>query len=441
MLDGRAHDFSPGCHTRQRRGPLAPPLQLPERKCEHPHSRWQRNDASALRHQSGIHGDIRRPDVPPRSGRERRPEIESRSRTAAMDGTDIVHLVDPEEIRTVPILRGELRVRHPSPPRNSLLQLLHSAKNGHEVLQPSPIPAQHLQQVWRPPAGYGLAPILVQLAIREQLDPPALVLDMLERHPGNELLMNEVNSMKTGALNFVNTVLVAAALLGGVTFSALLQPPFGAAFGYNAFWTSIFWTYNCMSFYFSMYTILCCLGTSISTQQHMQRITGLFINTTSRSLRVFYDHEQAQLVIPLVFCVVSGMVAFIGAGFANLPPDARVAMLVCTIVGAVFVLIQAAHRIIFTFKNALLYLDLEPTVETWFLNSLMIVMKAWLGALNIQFNSRKLLVMSSSNPLDRNEVFTRGKLLILPLHFLAIFGITYYIWTPLSTWQFAAAAP
>ncbi|OAE34202.1 hypothetical protein AXG93_1593s1610 [Marchantia polymorpha subsp. ruderalis] len=234
-----------------------------------------------------------------------------------------------------------------------------------------------------------------------------LVLDMLERHPGNELLMNEVNSMKTGALNFVNTVLVAAALLGGVTFSALLQPPFGAAFGYNAFWTSIFWTYNCMSFYFSMYTILCCLGTSISTQQHMQRITGLFINTTSRSLRVFYDHEQAQLVIPLVFCVVSGMVAFIGAGFANLPPDARVAMLVCTIVGAVFVLIQAAHRIIFTFKNALLYLDLEPTVETWFLNSLMIVMKAWLGALNIQFNSRKLLVMSSSNPLDRNEAARR----------------------------------
>ncbi|BFI41792.1 hypothetical protein MPTK2_8g02640 [Marchantia polymorpha subsp. ruderalis] len=178
MLDGRAHDFSPGCHTRQRRGPLAPPLQLPERRCEHPHSRWQRNDPSALRHQSGIQGDIRRPDVPPRSGRERSPEIDSGPRAAAMDGTEIAHLVDPEEIRTVPILRGDLRVRHPSPPRNSLLRLLHSAKNGHGVLQPSPVPAQYLQRVRRPPAGSGLPTILVQLAIRGQLDP----LELSPRH-------------------------------------------------------------------------------------------------------------------------------------------------------------------------------------------------------------------------------------------------------------------
>lgn len=63
----------------------------------------------------------------------------------------------------------------------------------------------------------------------------------------------------------VNTVLVAAALLGGVTLYALLQPS-GAAFGYDALAVLIFWTYNCMYFYFSIYTILCCRGTSITTQ-------------------------------------------------------------------------------------------------------------------------------------------------------------------------------
>ncbi|BFI21509.1 hypothetical protein MPTK1_8g03510 [Marchantia polymorpha subsp. ruderalis] len=250
------------------------------------------------------------------------------------------------------------------------------------------------------------------------------VLDMLERQPGNEPLMNEVNSMKTGAQNAVNAVLVAATLLGGVTFSALLQPPFGTAYGYYARAVRFFWAYNCMSFYFSMYTILCCLGTTISTQQHTQRITGGTINTTSTSLRVFFAHEQAQLVVPLIFCVVSGVGAFVGAGYANLPPDTRTLMTVCTILGLLLVLVQAARRIFSTFK---LYLDVKVGVKTRFDH-------LWYLAHGVLVSSpRQLLCLpfrfrrtSYEIPLDQNDFSRQRKLAILAIHVYAIVAMTIY---------------
>ncbi|OAE27565.1 hypothetical protein AXG93_2779s1130 [Marchantia polymorpha subsp. ruderalis] len=214
------------------------------------------------------------------------------------------------------------------------------------------------------------------------------VLEMLERHPGNEPLMAEVNAMKTGAQNSANAVLVAATLLGAVTFGALLQPPLGATYGYKSRPVRIFWTYNCMSFYFSMYTILCCLG--LVTTQHTQRITGgtkshmcitqdvhdaheqaqLFSKSPmSMSLRVYYAQEQAQIVVPLIFCVVSGVGAFAAAGFGNLPPEARTLMLVTTILGLILVLIEALRSIFSTFQR---YLDVKvgfitPWDPAWYL--------------------------------------------------------------------------
>ncbi|BBN18460.1 hypothetical protein MPTK1_8g02680 [Marchantia polymorpha subsp. ruderalis] len=138
------------------------------------------------------------------------------------------------------------------------------------------------------------------------------VLDMLERQRGNQPLMNEVNSMKTGALNSVNAVLVAAALLGGVTFSAMLQPPTDKRV------KLFFWLTDCMCFYFSMYTIMCCLGTSKTMQQHRHlHITRVLTDTTCTSVRVFYVRKQAQLVFPLVGGVHFGMMAFLAAGWAN----------------------------------------------------------------------------------------------------------------------------
>ncbi|BBN18449.1 hypothetical protein MPTK1_8g02615 [Marchantia polymorpha subsp. ruderalis] len=249
------------------------------------------------------------------------------------------------------------------------------------------------------------------------------VLDVLERQPGNEPLMNEVNSMKHGAQNSVNAVLVAAALLGGVTFNALLQPPFNTEL-YRKRAVHFFWTFNCMSFYFSMYTILSCLGTTITTQQHTQRFTGGPTNTTSTGLRVFFAHEQAQLVVPLIFCVVTGVGAFVGAGYGNLHQDTRTLMTVCTILGLLLVFIQAARRIFYTFK---LYRDVKVGVKNrddhlWYL-----VKGVFIEA------PRKLICMPCNNrgisheiPLDQNDFSRDRKLTLLVIHVWAIVVMTIY---------------
>ncbi|BFI41788.1 hypothetical protein MPTK2_8g02600 [Marchantia polymorpha subsp. ruderalis] len=264
-----------------------------------------------------------------------------------------------------------------------------------------------------------------------------LVLDMLERQPGNEPLMNEVNSMKHGAQNSANAVLVAAALLGGVTFNALLQPPFGNEFPYNARAVRFFWTYDCMSFYFSMYTILSCLGTTITTQQNTQRITGGSLNTTSTqritggslyttstSLRVFFAHEQAQLVVPLIFCVVTGVGAFVGAGYGNLPPDTQTLMTVCTILGSLLVFTQAFRRIFYTFK---LYRDVKVGVKNRFDHLWYLVKGVFIEA------PRRLICMPCNNrgishdiPLDQKDFSSEMKSLNLVIHVWAIVGVTIY---------------
>ncbi|BFI41790.1 hypothetical protein MPTK2_8g02615 [Marchantia polymorpha subsp. ruderalis] len=250
------------------------------------------------------------------------------------------------------------------------------------------------------------------------------VLDVLERQPGNEPLMNEVNRMENGAQNSVNAVLVAATLLGGVTFTAMLQPPFDTEFRYRKRAVHFFWIYNCMSFYLSMYTILSCLGTTITTQQHKQRITGGSINTTSASLRVFFADEQAQLVVPLIFCVVTGVGAFVGAGYGNLPPDSRTLMTVCTILGLLLVFIQAASRIFSTFK---LYRDVKVGVKNRFVHLWYLVKGVFIEA------PRKLICMPCNNrgisheiPLDQNDFSRDRKLAILVIHVYAIVGMTIY---------------
>ncbi|BBM96993.1 hypothetical protein MPTK1_1g02150 [Marchantia polymorpha subsp. ruderalis] len=301
-------------------------------------------------------------------------------------------------------------------------------------------------------------------------------LDTLERQPGNELLMNEVNSLKKRSQRVVIFALAAAMLIGGMTISSLLKPPFDAATGSNARAVRFFWVYDCMSFYFSIYTILYCLGTIITTWQHTQRITG-GINTTSTSLRVFFDLDYAQLLICVFFCFVTKAGSLIGASLANLPPDSRTpVMMVYVILGLLLVLIQAVHSldsmvknaglpIVFcvvsgvgclisgdfdtwtldsltlviivvnillllimtidsVVKNSALYLVLKAGVETQFhdLHNLLLGLVYWCP--------RQLLCLPCRPrrdiPLDQNMFITLIKLAILPIHVFVIMGITWY---------------
>lgn len=108
-------------------------------------------------------------------------------------------------------------------------------------------------------------------------------------------------------------------------------------------------------------------------------------------------------------------------------------MLVCTSVGAVLVLIQAAHPIFFTLKNDVLYLDIKDEVETRFhgLHSRLLKMVYWsplplLRLFPLLYKSRRLSAISYSIPLDQNEFITLSKFAILPIHVFLIIGMTYY---------------
>ncbi|BFI21421.1 hypothetical protein MPTK1_8g02640 [Marchantia polymorpha subsp. ruderalis] len=150
-----------------------------------------------------------------------------------------------------------------------------------------------------------------------------LVLDMLERQPGNQALMNEVNSMKTGAQNFVNSVLVAAALLGGVTFSAIMQGPVDDEVDFsNVPFIMVclsFWGTSISSFLLSMLTIVSCLLMSRTLQLHRHlHITGFFINTPCTSVRSFYDSIRAQPVYLLTTGISFGILSFVLASWINI---------------------------------------------------------------------------------------------------------------------------
>jgi ankyrin repeat protein len=130
-----------------------------------------------------------------------------------------------------------------------------------------------------------------------------------------------------------NAILVGAALIAGVTFAGLLQPPLG----YSAFFGSasievgapspsgiypsfvsvaghpimqIFWFFNSMSFFFAIATLM--VGASAARPPKR----GVFIGEVVRSLRASLSVAYILLTIS-VGCVMG---AFASAGFLVLPP-------------------------------------------------------------------------------------------------------------------------
>jgi hypothetical protein len=133
-----------------------------------------------------------------------------------------------------------------------------------------------------------------------------------------------------------NAILVGAALIAGVTFAGLLQPPLG----YSAFFGSvsievgapspsgiypsfvsvaghpimqIFWFFNSMSFFFAIATLM--VGASAARPPKL----GIFIGEVVQSLRASLSLAYILLTIS-VGCVMG---AFASAGFLVLPPIAK----------------------------------------------------------------------------------------------------------------------
>ncbi|KAG6551203.1 hypothetical protein Mapa_007439 [Marchantia paleacea] len=172
------------------------------------------------------------------------------------------------------------------------------------------------------------------------------VLEMLEQHPSNATLKNAVSDEKKASQDSINAVLVTATLLAGVTFSALLQPPFGTDGVGQYNWNAVrcFWILDCLSFSFALYTILCCLGTTMRTMRSTQTQVG------PKKLAAHLAMRQAHILMPLVGCLLLALGAFVAAGYGNLPRGDSSPMLVCTIFGISLVFTKALHTLLLSIK-------------------------------------------------------------------------------------------
>ncbi|KAG6555742.1 hypothetical protein Mapa_002981 [Marchantia paleacea] len=164
-----------------------------------------------------------------------------------------------------------------------------------------------------------------------------LALDMLEEHPGNEPHMSKINDQRKALQDSVNAIMVTATLIGGLTFSAFLSVSLNTDVMQNTRTLKMFWTFNCLSFFFSIYTIFCCLSTTVYSTRPLQRHVD--------DLQYQLAFEQTQNVLPLVPCTLFGFGAFVASGFGNLPSDFKRLMVICTVFGLLLVLVRAAHTL------------------------------------------------------------------------------------------------
>jgi hypothetical protein len=86
--------------------------------------------------------------------------------------------------------------------------------------------------------------------------------------------------------NACNALLVGATLIAGLAFNGLLQPPKSSTAGHINYYVNLFWTFNSLAFYFTIYTIICCLKVIIP--QRKLFIPGLseYVEDEIENLRV-----------------------------------------------------------------------------------------------------------------------------------------------------------
>ncbi|KAL2608094.1 hypothetical protein R1flu_026667 [Riccia fluitans] len=214
-----------------------------------------------------------------------------------------------------------------------------------------------LELVWERLGYCGKLPSVFTVRRKESQDPQIRVvekylyedkvhlsnaIDLLKRHPTNACVLAEKEGIQKAALDSVNTFLVTATLLAGLTFSAYLQPPIGTHDEeHTRKSVKLFWVFNSLSFFFAVYTILTSLFHSIHDQSNE-------IIFSQRDL-VHVGIVRVQGAVPLTLSVGFGIMAFVAAGYANVPSDSKQLMTTCTIGGLLLVLSQLLQNLFHSF--------------------------------------------------------------------------------------------
>ncbi|KAL2607647.1 hypothetical protein R1flu_026220 [Riccia fluitans] len=214
-----------------------------------------------------------------------------------------------------------------------------------------------LELVWERLGYCGKLPSVLTVRRKESQDPQVRVvekylyedkvhlnnaIDLLKRHPTNACVLAKKEGIHKAALDSVNAFLVTATLLAGLTFSAYLQPPIGTHDEeHTRKPVKLFWVFNSLSFFFAVYTILTSLFHSI--HDHSNEI-------------IFSQRDLVQLgivriqgAVPLTLSVGFGIMAFVAAGYANVPSDSKQLMTTCTIGGLLLVLSQLLQNLFHSF--------------------------------------------------------------------------------------------
>ncbi|KAL3682060.1 hypothetical protein R1sor_000082, partial [Riccia sorocarpa] len=148
------------------------------------------------------------------------------------------------------------------------------------------------------------------------------VIGVLERHPSNAPVLAQREEMRKGAMDSVNAYLVTATLLAGLTFSGSLQPPRSGDDGEQTSKSAqLFWTFNSLSFFFAVQCILTSLYQCIYSDEKLY----LYGNS------LYLAMVRIQGAVPLTLSVGFGILAFVVAGFTNVPSDSKALITACAI--------------------------------------------------------------------------------------------------------------
>ncbi|KAL3682062.1 hypothetical protein R1sor_000084 [Riccia sorocarpa] len=159
-----------------------------------------------------------------------------------------------------------------------------------------------------------------------------LLIMILERHPSNAFDLAYREGVRKTTLDSVNGFLVTATLLASVTFSGFLQPASSGTDGGEP--TSkpaqLFWTFNSLSFFFAVHCLLTSLYYCIQSDDKCLP----FLSTN------YLVFVRVQGAVPLTLSVGFGILAFIFAGYANVPSDTKRLITASVIGGLLLVLFQ-----------------------------------------------------------------------------------------------------
>ncbi|KAL2607652.1 hypothetical protein R1flu_026225 [Riccia fluitans] len=150
-------------------------------------------------------------------------------------------------------------------------------------------------------------------------------IELLKRHPTNAAVLAEKERIGKALKKSVNTFLVSVTLMAGLTFNAYLHPPIGTDDVVDTrIVVKLFWIFNGLSFFLAVFTILTCLFHSIRDQSNGIK----YSHPDSWDLYVAIAREQGA--VPLSLSVGCGIMAFVASGYANVPSDSKLLLIVCT---------------------------------------------------------------------------------------------------------------